>query len=65
MELTLKRFEALVILESLQNLYDEHSSLYDDALEIKDKVQIRRVLHTMLTIEEIQQEISNNLTKTK
>lgn len=65
MELTLKRFEALIILEALQNLYDEHSSLYDDALEIKDKVQIRKVLHTMLTIEEIQQEISNNLTKTK
>jgi len=63
MKLTLKRFEALVILEALQNLYDEHSSLYTDALEVKDKVQIRKVLHTMLSIEDIQQEISNNINK--
>lgn len=65
MELTLKRIEAVVILESLRDLHKEYSSLYDDALEIKDKVKIRKLVHTMLTIEEIQQEISNNLTKNK
>lgn len=63
MKLTLKRFEALVILESLGNLYDEHSSLYNDALENKDKVQIRRVLHTMLAIEDVQGEINLKLKK--
>jgi hypothetical protein len=61
MKLTLKRFEALVILESLDILYDQHSSLYNDALEAKDKQQIRRVLHTMLAIEEIQGEINLKL----
>ena len=63
MKIQLKRFEALVILEALQNLYDEHSSLYNDALVSQDKVQVRRVLHTMLAIEDVQSEINFNINK--